>query len=215
MAFCRNCGAQLGAEDKFCSSCGTPVAAPKPPQAEAPVYEDQQAEAPVCENPQAAGETAQPQQPSFQQPEQQTAYQANIAVAPQPRKSADDHTADYDPQDISRNNIFAVLSYLSWLVLIPLLAAKDSKFARFHANQGLVLAIGGTALGIIRAIVVAILRTIIYAISYRLSFIITLVSVVFTLLGIGLGVLSIIGIVYAASGKAKELPLVGKIRILK
>ena len=31
----------------------------------------------------------------------------------------------------------AILAYFGILVLIPILAAKDSKFARFHANQGL------------------------------------------------------------------------------
>jgi len=35
----------------------------------------------------------------------------------------------------------AILAYLTWLVLIPLFAAKESKFARFHCNQGIVLAV--------------------------------------------------------------------------
>ena len=52
-----------------------------------------------------------------------------------------DTTAEYEPEDIEKNRILALFSYLSWLVLIPLIAAKDSKFAKFHVNQGLVLAI--------------------------------------------------------------------------
>lgn len=44
-----------------------------------------------------------------------------------------------DEQDIRENKLWALLSYLGILVLIPLLAKKDSKFAQFHAKQGLVL----------------------------------------------------------------------------
>lgn len=40
-------------------------------------------------------------------------------------------------QDAQENKGMAVLAYL--IFLIPLLAAKESKFARYHTNQGLVL----------------------------------------------------------------------------
>ncbi len=41
--------------------------------------------------------------------------------------------------DVEKNKTVAMLSYLWILFLIPLLTAKDSKFAQFHAKQGLVL----------------------------------------------------------------------------
>ena len=37
-----------------------------------------------------------------------------------------------DPADVDTNKIFAVLAYLGILVLVPLLAAKESRFARYH-----------------------------------------------------------------------------------
>jgi uncharacterized membrane protein len=43
-----------------------------------------------------------------------------------------------DP-DVETNKAVAALSYLWILCLIPLLTKKDSKFAQFHAKQGLVL----------------------------------------------------------------------------
>lgn len=43
-----------------------------------------------------------------------------------------------DEKDIEDNKVIAALSYLGILVLIPLLAKKESKFAQFHAKQGLV-----------------------------------------------------------------------------
>ena len=118
-----------------------------------------------------------------------------------------DTTAEYDAQGIRNNKAMAILAYLSWLVLIPLFAAKESKFARFHCNQGLVLAITE----IIYVIAYEILSAVILAISWRLAFLISIIGIV----GIVFAVVSIIGIVNAANGKAKELPIIGKFKILK
>ena len=41
--------------------------------------------------------------------------------------------------DVSKNKSSAALSYLWILCLIPLLSNKKSKFAQFHAKQGLIL----------------------------------------------------------------------------
>ena len=118
-----------------------------------------------------------------------------------------DTTAEYDAQDIRNNKAMAILAYLSWLVLISLFAAKESKFARFHCNQGLVLAITE----IIYVIAYEILSAVILAISWRLGFLVSIIGIV----GIVFAVVSIIGIVNAANGKAKELPIIGKFKILK
>lgn len=121
--------------------------------------------------------------------------------------NTNDETASFNPADIEQNKFFAILAYLSWLVLVPLFAAKGSKYARFHANQGLVLAITE----IVWWIVEGILSRIIYGVSWRLGFLVSilgLVNIVFVLL-------LIIGILNAANGKAKELPIIGKIHILK
>lgn len=114
-----------------------------------------------------------------------------------------DSTAYFDPQDISNNKVMAVLAYLSWLVIIPLIAAPQSRFARFHANQGLVLAIVSTIWGMVSGVLGVI------------PFIGWIISVVMGLGSIFFLVLMIIGIVNAANGVAKELPLIGKITIIK
>jgi len=41
--------------------------------------------------------------------------------------------------DVEVNKNMAVLSYVWILCLVPLLGKRDSKFAQFHAKQGLVL----------------------------------------------------------------------------
>lgn len=106
-----------------------------------------------------------------------------------------DSTAQFDPQDIQNNKVMALLAYLGFLFLIPLLAAPNSKFARYHANQGLVL---------------FILEAITSVIS-----IIPFGWIIGGILGIFGLVLTIIGIVNAANGQAKQLPLIGGITILK
>lgn len=105
-----------------------------------------------------------------------------------------DTTSEYDAQDIEKNKVMALLAYI--IFLIPLLAAKDSKFARFHANQGLVLFLGG-----IIASVVAVIPVIGWIIAPIAGLVIT--------------VLAIIGILNALNGRAKELPVIGKFKILK
>lgn len=119
-----------------------------------------------------------------------------------------DTTTDFDTKDIEQNKIMGVLAYLSWLVLIPIFAAPKSKFARYHANQGLVLAISEIAYWIATAIINAVL----YVISWRLG---SIVSMLLSIVNIGFLIITVIGIVNAANGRAKELPIVGKFKILK
>lgn len=118
-----------------------------------------------------------------------------------------DNTADFDKTDIEQNKVMALLSYLGILVLIPVFAARESKFARFHANQGLVLCI----VAILYGIVYSILTSVILTISWRLYSLVSIIG----LLSVFLVVLAVIGIINALNGKAKELPVIGKFKILK
>lgn len=114
-----------------------------------------------------------------------------------------DTTAAFDQNDIKQNKLMAGLGYFGILVLIPIFAAKNSKFARFHANQGLILTIISWGMSIIGMIVGEI--PVIGAVFGILSAVVSLVTLV----------LFVIGIINVIQGKAKELPIVGKYRILK
>jgi len=118
-----------------------------------------------------------------------------------------DFTQEFDPAEAKDKKVMAILAYLGFLVLIPIFAAKDSKYARFHANQGLVLFI--VEMGI------AIINIILNAILWRFAVASIILSVVFWLIYLGITILAILGIINAVNEKAKELPLIGKIRILK
>ena len=118
-----------------------------------------------------------------------------------------DTSASYAAADVQNNKVMAVLSYIGILVLIPILAAKESPFARFHANQGLILFL----CEIIFAVATMIL-SVIFALLGPLVLLWTLVS---WLVSLAFLALLILGIVNAAQGLCKELPLIGRIRILK
>ncbi len=97
----------------------------------------------------------------------------------------------FDPKDVEDNKIIAALSYLGILVLVPLLAKKDSPFCQFHAKQGLILLIAWIVIGVVSVIPV-------------LGWIIGILGSIF------LFVLFIVGLVNSLSGQAKELPLIGQ-----
>ena len=164
----------------FCGNCGTKV-------------EDGKKFCPECGTVMEA--KAPQQQP---QPQQQAPQQAQPQVqCQQPNaKGGADYTAQFAPADIEANKIMAVLAYI--LFLIPLLAAKESPYAKYHTNQGLLLFLAG--------IVVSIAGSIIPILGW------------FIILPIGsviVAVLGIIGIINAWKGTAKDLPIIGKIRIIK
>lgn len=113
-----------------------------------------------------------------------------------------------DPKDVQDNKVMAILAYFGILFLVPLIAAKESPFARFHTNQGILLCIAGVVLNVVLYTLMIILA-LIHPIFMALAGIISLVC------GIGLLALMIIGIINAAKGEAKELPVIGKYKILK
>ncbi|MCM1165789.1 MAG: hypothetical protein NC299_02660 [Lachnospiraceae bacterium] len=88
----------------------------------------------------------------------------------------------------SNDKLFGILSYIGFLWLVGLLAGK-TEFTKFHANQGLVLWLASLVCGIVPF----------------LGWICEIAVFVFM----------IMGIINAANGEMKDLPLIGKIRILK
>ncbi len=130
--------------------------------------------------------------------EKKNGFQETLDKVEDQFKNTADSTAEFDPADISSNKVMAILAYFGILVLIPIFAAKNSKFARFHSNQGLIL--------FLVALIVGILVNVLSKI--HLGFIAWLLDVV-------VFIFAIVGIINAAQGKAKELPFIGKYRILK
>lgn len=149
MAYCRNCGTQIGEDVNFCPNCG--------------------------------------------------AGQKNDAFGGIHSGSGD---------DAKQNKAVSIFAYLWILFLVPLFAAKDSPFARYHTNQGIVLFIFSTAYQIVSFIA----QEIFYVVFWRLGFVFERVFDIFSLVFLAL---VIIGIVNVCKGETKPLPVIGGITILK
>ena len=105
-----------------------------------------------------------------------------------------------DPADVDKNKVFAVLAYIGVLFLVPLLAAKESRFARYHTNQGVVLFlsaiicwIGGFILSLIPFVGCIALPAVMIAVLAMM----------------------VMGIINAAGGKCQPLPVIGKFKLIK
>ena len=104
-----------------------------------------------------------------------------------------------DPQDAEKNKAMAIVGYIiPILFFIPLISdAKNSPFAKFHANQQLNL--------LLAAVIVNIVGGVIPFIGW---FIILPLGTIFLL------VVAIMGIINGAKGEMKELPLIGGFKLI-
>lgn len=94
-------------------------------------------------------------------------------------------------EDADDARVISAIGYLGILFLIPLLAKPNSKFAQYHARQGIALFIFGIAVGIVSAI--PVLGWVVGAVGWVLSLI-----------------LLIMGFSNALAGKTQPLPVIGK-----
>jgi uncharacterized membrane protein len=97
--------------------------------------------------------------------------------------------------DVEKNKTMAILAY--FLFFLPLLTAKDSKFAMFHANQSLILVIISIAANVLAAVIPVV------------------GAAITAIVGLGVFVLWIMGIISAANGETKPLPVIGEFKLLK
>lgn len=107
----------------------------------------------------------------------------------------------FTQEDIEKNKVMAILGYI--IFFLPLLACPDSKFARYHSNQGLLV--------LLFSIIFHVAFNIIFGIVW-IPFISSFITGIVSLATLAL---VIIGIINASSGKAKPLPVIGGITIIK
>ncbi len=118
-----------------------------------------------------------------------------------PYTDSTDHTAEFDPQDISDNKVIAMLIYLLPVagVLIALLSQGQSEYVAFHLRQGLKLMVVNSLIGIITAV---LFWTILIPILAGICLCITTV-------------LRFIAFFQICRGRAKELPIISSLGFLK
>lgn len=174
MKICPNCNTQLDDNAVFCFNCGTQFAGGAQQNAD----NRQAYQAPPPPN---YGAQAQP----------------NYTQTLDPY----DHTAEFDPKDISENKVISMLVYLLGAVgiIIALLASNNSPYAAFHVRQAL------------KFTVVSILSSII---SVLLCWTI-IVPLACVILSVALFVIKFICFFQICSGKAKEPAIIRKLNFLK
>jgi len=114
------------------------------------------------------------------------------------------HNTEQTSQEGSGNTSnttgMAIVGTIPFLFFVPLLTeSKDNEFVKFHAKQGLVLLVYIVSVSILGSILalIPILGWAIGAILIPLLYIFGLICFV-------------LGIIHAAEGKKKELPIIGK-----
>ncbi len=119
--------------------------------------------------------------------------------------------------------IFSVLSYISILWLIGLLVnpEKNDPKVRFHVGQGIILTIFSVAIEIVIEIVTAVIAAVstfvlnvsgVVLVTSILTLISTLLSIAASLCVLAL---IIIGVINAANGEEKPLPVIGQFAFYK
>jgi uncharacterized membrane protein len=100
-----------------------------------------------------------------------------------------------DSADINDNKWIGILAYI--IFFLPLIAAKHSRFAMYHGNQGLLVLLLAIACNIVLGLIPII------------GWILLPIANLATL------ALTIIGIIQAAKGQLNPLPIIGNITIIK
>jgi len=189
MAFCSQCGTQIPEDSRFCPNCGASTGGPVPP-----VNDTAEEQSGPQDQQQGQGG---PQYRPYQGSQYQQPYR-------EPERT---YVPDGDARALGVGGVSA-FAYSGILFFIPLTAYRDSRFARFHAGQGLNLLLAEVVYGI----AVSILKALFYAISFGLG---TAFSALFSIASIAFAVFAVMGIVNVCKGEMKPLPLVGGFQIIK
>ncbi len=106
----------------------------------------------------------------------------------------EDSTNQFDPSDIAENKLLAAVAGIPLLFWVPLVACGNSAFGKFYANQGLILTILSVVCGVIGGIL-------------------GMIPIVGAIVGAALGLVCLaillLLVISAATGKAREIPIIG------
>lgn len=125
-----------------------------------------------------------------------------------------DRTGEFDSTDIQSTSAICGISYFPPLFFLPLVTSSNSEFGKFHANQALLALIYCAAAGIVGGVL-----GFMFGILTEIPIMGWLFALVGGLLGFAIGisafVMVVIGMINGFTGKAKELPIIGKFTIIK
>lgn len=207
MLICPKCGTELNDGVVYCSKCGTNV-----------TYQSQ---------PSGGAQQNTAQQKPFQNNASQQNYngttsdkfKAGVNNAVNKTKTfffdTADETSMQDASDVQENKFLALISYLGYFFFIPMIVKPYSRYLRFHGNQGLTLCLYLIAVSIVNTVITSIIGIAGYS-GMGALIAVTIINSIISIIFYGSFVLlAAIGIYNAVKGFARELPVIGRIRILR
>ena len=212
MLICPKCGTELNDGVVYCSKCGTNV-----------TYQNQPSETAQSD----AGKQNNAQQSSYRNSTSQQNYngttsdkfKAGVNSAVNKTKTfffnTTDETSMQDASDVQENKFLALVSYLGYFFFIPMIVKPYSRYLRFHGNQGLTLCLYLFAVSIVNTVITSIIGIAGYSGMGALIAVTIINSIISFIFYGSFALLAGIGIYNAVKGRARELPVIGRIRILR
>lgn len=212
MLICPKCGTELNDGVVYCSKCGTNV-----------TYQSQSA---GTQRSGAATQNNAQQNPFSNNSAQQNyngttsdKFKAGVNNAVNKTKTfffdTADETSMQDASDVQENKFLALISYLGYFFFIPMIVKPYSRYLRFHGNQGLTLCLYLIAVSIVNTVITSIIGIAGYS-GMGALIAVTIINSIISIIFYGSFVLlAAIGIYNAVKGFARELPVIGRIRILR
>lgn len=191
MAYCKNCGAYIPDGQTKCLACGVD-------EAEQTAQAAQTRQTKKKSSPTSAEMREQLERQREKQRENSRkwaeAESARRAQSGETERSVeeDDYSSSNEHSSKDNSKLFAILSYLGILWILPYIFSRDDEFAMYHAKQGLTL-----------CIVAAVCRAVGGLLS--VGWLVTLAWAYMVFTGIG----------NANAGRMKPLPYIGKLLMKK
>lgn len=118
----------------------------------------------------------------------------------------------------------AILPYI--IPFVPYFVEKENKYVRYHAIQGMNLLIVGIAYSIVYSVLSALIKVksncgfgywgdLAASLETYCKVTPWWVTWPFGIIGVGISALCVLGIINVCNNKAKELPIVNKIKVFK
>lgn len=207
MAFCSKCGKQVPEDTRFCPYCGSVLKAEERTAPAGVNTGDAKGQLADYFNTKAADKTEQERQDANNVKNKIMAILAYaVAIA----------LICCFMGTVSFLSTILQIIFIGGVIIVPILVGKNSAFARFHANNGLILTILASALMILQSINWA-LFPLKFNSHFRLVHLAPyyIFTIIYAACAIAILVLAIFGIIHAAKGNKKELPFIGGIKIIK
>lgn len=135
-----------------------------------------------------------------------------------------DESKSFSKKDVESGKLMAILAYI--IAPIPYFAEKNNKYVRYHATQGMNLFLIIVAYGILNRVLTSVIKVnsncgpgywgeLVTKLGQHCEVTPWWVIWPLCIVGLCISIIGLIGIINVCNGKAKELPVVNKLKVFK